>query len=85
MGIYFKHWVEEAQRQEQERRAHQGEVQSHPGFGRGSEHDDDAWAQFCDYVLWLNEGAPEEEDDPLPPEPLPVHAQDDDYDEEDDE
>ena len=61
MPEYFRHWLREAKRLEEERTKHRGEAQSHPGFGRGDAEDEDAWGQWLDYVMWLNDGAPADE------------------------
>lgn len=63
MGWYFTQWLEEAQRLEKERLAQpaQGEVQTHPGFGRNDVEDEDAWGQFFEHILWVNEGSPDHE------------------------
>lgn len=62
MGTYFTDWVEEAQRREKVRMANP-EVTSHPGFGTETDEAmEAAWVQFFDYVMFLNDGSPDEPD-----------------------
>jgi hypothetical protein len=60
--MYFTAWIEEAQRLEKERMANaNAEVISHPGFGQQDETIETDWANWMEYVLWLNDGSPDEQ------------------------
>lgn len=55
-GDYFQGWLEETKHLEKQKLAQKSETAAvFKGFGQSGADDVDAWAQWFDYVLMLNE------------------------------
>lgn len=64
MGDYFSGWLETTRHLEKQKMQNKGEAPAvFKGFGQSGSEDGEAWVQWMDYVLAINEGHEADEDE----------------------